>query len=118
MPIYLYKHPDTEETKSVFMSMSEMWEKTKGDNLLIDGVSWIRDIASEHSEQPSGGRGWPLYSESAGTHPDDVKQSMKNMRAKGVNLNYTKDGRAIFENATQRRKALRALGMQDMQGYD
>tara|TARA_X000001382_G_scaffold130796_1_gene126996 strand:+ start:5183 stop:5539 length:357 start_codon:yes stop_codon:yes gene_type:complete len=118
MPIYLYKHPDTGEQKSVMMSMNEMWEKTKGDNLVLDGIEWVRDISAEHGTQVTGGRGWPLYSEAAGTHPDEVGKSMKDMRAKGVNLNYTKDGRAIFENATQRRKALKALGMQDMQGYD
>tara|TARA_R110000751_G_scaffold13840_4_gene45896 strand:+ start:762 stop:1118 length:357 start_codon:yes stop_codon:yes gene_type:complete len=118
MPIYLYKHPDTGVQKSVMMSMSDMWEKTKGDNLKVDGVSWVRDIAGEHSGQKTGGAGWPLHSDAMGTHPDAVPQAMKDMRAKGVNLNYTKDGRAIFENAAQRRKAMRASNMQDMQGYD
>ena len=100
------------------MSMNEMWEKTEGEGLDIDGVVWERDIAAEHSKQHGNSKGWPLYSDAAGTHPDEVNKTMAEMRKKGVNLNYTSDGRAIFENAAQRRKAFRAMGLQDMQGYD
>mgnify|MGYP001595023884 CR=1 FL=1 len=118
MPNYQYKNKDTGETKVIWMSVDEMWDKTEGEGLEIEGVFWDRDIAGEHTGTPSGGVGWPLASEAAGTHPDEVPKAMAEMRSKGVNLNYTKDGRAIFENASQRRKALRALGMQDMNGYD
>jgi len=119
MPNYQYKKKDTGETVVIWMSVKEMWDKTEGDGLEIDGEVWDRDIAGEHQGRQSlGGAGWPLMSEAAGTHPDEVPKTMAEMRSKGVNLNYTKDGRAIFENASQRRKALRALGMQDMNGYD
>jgi hypothetical protein len=98
--------------------MNEMWDKTKGDGLDIDGVVWERDISAEHSKQAGTSKGWPLISDSCGTHPSEVESTMKDMRAKGVNLNYTKDGRAIFENSSHRRRALRAMKMQDMNGYD
>lgn len=118
MPVYIYKNNKTGESKPVQMSVDEMWTKTEGEGLVIEGETWDRDIAGEHRGTPTGGVGWPLASEAAGTHPDEVPKAMAEMRSKGVNLNYTKDGRAIFENASQRRKALRALGMQDMNGYD
>lgn len=118
MPNYQYKNKSTGEIKVVSMSVKEMWDKTEGEGLEIEGEVWDRDISGEHSGRVVGGVGWPLMSEAAGTHPDEVPKAMAEMRSKGINLNYTKDGRAIFENASQRRKALRALGMQDMNGYD
>lgn len=118
MPRYRYRHPETGEEKILTMSMKEMWDKTEGEGIEIDGVVWNRDIASEQSRVKPNSKGWPLYSDACGTHPDEVPNSMERMRRKGVNLNYTADGRAIFENASQRRKAMRAMGLQDMQGYD
>lgn len=118
MPKYRYRHPETGEEKVIVMSMGEMWDKTKGEGIEIDGVVWNRDIASEHRRTVATSSGWPLMSDAAGTHPDEIPKAMDEMRRKGVNLNYTKDGRAIFENAAHRRKALRAMGLQDMQGYD
>tara|TARA_R100000654_G_scaffold19900_1_gene40388 strand:+ start:3138 stop:3494 length:357 start_codon:yes stop_codon:yes gene_type:complete len=118
MPNYRYRHPETGEEKVLFMSMTEMWDKTKGEGIEIDGLVWERDIVGEHSRQKPNSKGWPLYSDAAGTHPDEIPKAMEEMRRKGVNLNYTSDGRAIFENASQRRRAFRAMGLQDMQGYD
>jgi len=118
MPSYQYKHPETGEAKVIVMSMTEMWDKTEGEGIEIDGLVWKRDIAGEHSGSVPTSKGWPLYSDAAGTHPSEISKSMEEMRRKGVNLNYTSDGRAIFENAAHRRKAFKAMGLRDMQGYD
>jgi len=120
MPTYIFTHPETGEEKKMMMSVAEMCNRTdKHDgDLLIDEVLWSRCIGCEHSGVNPNSAGWPMTSDSAGTHPDEVPKMMKEMRAKGVNLNYTRDGRAIFENAAHRRAAMKALGMRDRQGYD
>ncbi len=120
MPGYIFEHPQTGEVKRLQMSVKEMLNRTDphdGD-IELDGIVWKRSIAREHSRIKGNSAGWPMTSESAGTHPDQVPKMMDEMRKKGVNLNYTSDGRAIFENAAQRRAAMKALGMRDRQGYD
>jgi hypothetical protein len=103
------------------MSVSEMLNRTKkwdGEAIEVEGVVWNRCIGCEHERVHGTSKGWPMTSESAGTHPSEVPKAMEEARKRGVNLNYTSDGRAIFENAAHRRAALKALNMKDRQGYD
>ena len=121
MPGYIYTHPETKERKRLIMTVSEMLSRTKkwdGDAIEIDGVVWDRCIACEHERVRGNSAGWPMLSEAAGTHPDEIPKAMEEARRRGVNLNYTSDGRAIFENAAHRRRALKALNLKDRQGYD
>lgn len=121
MPGYIYTNPDTGERKRLIMSVSEMLRRTKkwdGDAIEIDGVVWDRCISCEHEKVRSYSKGWPMVSESAGTHPDEVPKMMEEARRRGVNLNYTSDGAAIFENSAHRKRAMKALGLHDRQGYD
>lgn len=120
MPGYVYRHPETGDIQKLIMSVKEMLNRTDehdGD-IKIDGEIWRRCYECEQSKIKSFSKGWPMTSESAGTHPDEVPKMMEEMRSKGVNLNYTSDGAAIFENAAHRRAAMKALGMRDRQGYD
>ena len=57
MPSYQYKHPETDERKVIFMSISEMWDKTEGEGIEIDGLIWKRDIAGEHSRSVTTSKG-------------------------------------------------------------
>lgn len=121
MPGYIYTHPETKERRRLIMTVAEMLRRTKkwdGDAIEIDGVVWDRCIACEHERVKPNSKGWPMVSESAGTHPDEVPKMMEETRRRGVNLNYTSDGAAIFENAAHRRRAMRALGLRDRQGFD
>jgi hypothetical protein len=120
MPGYIFVHPETRERKKLIMSVSEMLNRTDphGGDIEIDGIVWERCIGCEHERVLPNSKGWPMTSESAGTHPSEIPNAMETARKKGVNLNYTSDGRAIFENAAHRRAALRALGMRDRHGFD
>jgi hypothetical protein len=121
MPGYIYTHPETGERRKLIMSVREMLNRTKkwdGEAIELDGVVWSRCVGCEHERVHGTSKGWPMTSESAGTHPDEVPRMMEETRKRGVNLNYTSDGRAIFENSAHRKAAMKALGLRDRQGFD
>ena len=79
MPGYLFKHPETGEIKRLQMSVREMLKRTDpldGD-IELEGVVWERCIACEHAKVRSFSKGWPMTSDSAGTHPDEVPKMME-----------------------------------------
>lgn len=61
---------------------------------------------------------WPLASEAAGVHPSQIAEAREFNRQRGVNVDYTKDGRPIFESAGQRKKFLKAWGFFDKSGFE
>lgn len=61
---------------------------------------------------------WPLASEAAGVHPSQIAEAREFNRKNGVNVDYTRDGRPIFESAGQRKKFLKAWRMFDKSGFE
>lgn len=119
MPEYHFTNRVTGEPLELFLGMKELRELRQEDGSIIrDGVVFDRNKASEMGGGLSSNPKYPIQSDAAGVHPDQIPEMSEHMRKSGVNLNFTSDGRAIFENAAHRRSALRALGMHDRDGYD
>jgi hypothetical protein len=116
MPTYCYRDPRG-GLHEITMTLKEWERRERNGRLRYRGVRLVRDIAAEHGDRLSGGRGWPLLSEAAGVHPNQVSEVREAVRKRGVALDFTRDGRAIFESHAHRRQALRALGMHDKNGY-
>jgi len=119
MPEYHWKRRSDGMPVVKFMSMSELDGRKRDDGSIVDDDGEIldRDKTSEMSGF-SGKASWPILSDGAGCHPDQIPEMSEFMRRRGVNLDYTSDGRAIFTDAAQRRRALKVLGMHDRSGYD
>jgi hypothetical protein len=119
MPEYHFKRRSDGMPVVKFLSMSQLHEQKRDDGSIVDddGEVLDRDKVSE-MRGFSGKASWPIMSEGAGCHPEQIPEMSEFMRRNGVNLDYTSDGRAIFTDAAQRRKALKALGMHDRSGYD
>lgn len=81
-----------------------------------EGELWRRDFEGLVSTAKSGAK-WPIESMAAGVNPSDVPAEMERCRKEGVAVNFTKDGRAVFENAAHRRAALKVMGLTDRLGY-
>jgi hypothetical protein len=117
MPLYAYRDPDGKLVE-LFMSVAEMERRQRGGFIVHDGVRLERDMTPTSLRGNAfGGAKWPLASDCAGVHPEEIPAAMAEARSKGCNLNFTPDGRAIFESNAHRRTALKALGLHDRAGY-
>lgn len=60
--------------------------------------------------QPSA---WPLCSEGAAVHPDQIPEATESAKNKGVPTSFTSDGCPIFTSRQHRKEYLRAYKMRD-----
>ncbi len=56
---------------------------------------------------------WPVLSDGAGCHPSQIQEYRKFLAGKGVEADYTPDGRLVMESHDHRKKVLKALNMVD-----
>ena len=119
MPYYDYKNTTTGERTSIFMTISEMERRSKADmSIVLEGVKWERDLASEHCGNGSTGCAvWPMKSDAAGVHPGQVNEFRSDSMKKGVPTDFdTETGQAIFKSRSHRANYLKAYGMHDKSG--
>ena len=117
MPEYCFKDRESGEPVDLVLGMSEMWSVRRDDDSIVwQGRVLDRDYSRELGDARKAA--WPLLSDAAGVHPDQIPMASENMRRAGVSLNYTADGRAIFESAAHRRAALKVMKLRDKNGFD
>lgn len=116
MPTYLYTFEDDPDGAAVEQTMTiaemERFEKKP----LIDGRRVNRRIDLEHRGHRHACGNWPMLSEAAGVHPDQVKEATEAARAFGVPTEFTRDGRAVFTDRNHRKRYLRTQGLHDKNG--
>jgi hypothetical protein len=56
---------------------------------------------------------WPIKSEALGVHPSQVGEARQECLKRGLNTEYTKDGRPIFTGPAHRKKHCEAMGYYD-----
>jgi len=121
MPTYYYRVKKTGELIERIWPIAEMIERQKHDS---DGEPYIRtkdgrayrDIKAEAGDFVNTPGNYPMCCESSGVNPSQIKEVEAHLRERGVPTHFTKDGRAIYESATHRRKALEARGFYDRNG--
>lgn len=120
MPTYCYRDP-AGKLVEITMSLADKAERER-EGVLIDsdGTRLTRDVSAEHAPRRGNafcGANWPMQSDALGVQPDEIPSAMEDARRRGVNLNFTRDGRAILESPAHRRQAMRAYGYMDKAGY-
>lgn len=119
MPVYCYRIDGTDEPVELVMSIAEM-ERREGPGGRItmeDGRTAVRDYATELSGRPMPTGTWPMKCDAAGCHPDQIPAMREHARrVAGVAVDFTSDGRAIFESPGQRKRYLRSVGLRDNNG--
>lgn len=115
MPIYVYT-PKQGKGK-VVEQLYPMGQAPA--TVTVDGIEYERNFAAEQSgARARPGDLWPLYSEAAGVHPEQVAGARQEWQKRGVPTDFTADGRAIFRDAGHRRKFLKAAGLVDRRGFN
>lgn len=84
----------------------EEWDATFPDHKIYPG---------ESLGTPSPGA-WPLISDAAGVHPEQIEDAMQGAKNLGVPTDFTAEGQAIFRDRDHRRRFLRAHGYFDKHG--
>lgn len=115
---YRFVHEKTGDAIVLEMTMSELSDRQGDDGRIRHaGRTWSRDYSFSGNGGITECASWPMLSHGAGVNPQDVPAAIEEARKAGVRLDFAKDGRAIFENAAHRKRALKALGMFDKDGY-
>jgi len=112
MPTYCFRTDDGEIVERPFR-MGESPRRIR----LDDGRVATRDIQAEHLPRRAGG-GWPIVCYASGVHPDQAQDLRDHFRKHGLNVTVTDGGDPVYENAQQRKRALRCRGLHDRAGYD
>tara|TARA_R110002020_G_scaffold60572_4_gene163959 strand:+ start:684 stop:1058 length:375 start_codon:yes stop_codon:yes gene_type:complete len=119
MPTYCFENVSTGERQELVMSISEMESKTDGEKGYVDGqgVQWRRDFAAEQGGFDGNCSNWPMKSDAAGVHPDQIGEARKEAKRFGVPTNFDgKTGQAIFSSRAHRAQYLKAKGFHDRNG--
>ena len=118
MPTYCFTNPITGERMEKVWSISEM-EKNDAIEFYKDknGVVWNRAYATEFGGSKFSPSNWPMKSDAAGVHPDQIPDARKESSKLGVPTDFdTKTGQAMFTSRSHRANYLKAKGFHDRNG--
>ena len=118
MPTYCFANKETGEKLEVVWTIAEM--ESKCENYAYkdeNNVVWDRDFATEHGEMHANCGNWPMKSDAAGVHPDQIGEASTEAKRFGVPTNFDKQtGQAIFTSRSHRAQYLKAKGYHDKDG--
>ena len=111
MPSYCFRREDGRVVERFLFNL----EGTPVTITCEDGQVASRDYAAEGRHDDSTRMGWPMFSDAAGVHPNQVAEAK---RQSGGLLEFDPDGRARFNSPQHRKASLKHIGMVDLEGYD
>lgn len=110
MPRYCYSDDDGNTIIRVY-PMSKIPKQFR-----LGGKVFKRDIRAEHGGRKHTPGTWPMKSDAAGVHPDQIAEARAHSIEAGVPTDFTPDGRAILTSRKHRKDYCRAIGMHDRNG--
>ena len=82
----------------------------------LAGTVFKRNICAEHANTKHTPGNWPMKSDAAGVHPDQIKEAHQHSIKIGIPTEFTPDGRAVFTGRKHRKDYCRAIGLHDRNG--
>jgi len=122
MPAYCYTTADESLTVMRFYRVSDDRPTTVtiGPDDTSDegrhGEVAYRNLAAEHARTAHNPGNWPMVSNAASVHPDQVGEAVALDNERGVPTEYTRRGQPIFRDRGHRRDWCRAHGLRDNDG--
>lgn len=118
MPTYCFRGDDGSLVE-LSMTVAELLRRRQDDGSIEhDGRTLRRDVAAEHAASVGSSAGWPIWSDAAAVHPDQVAGVRRDLERHGVHVDFDRWGRPRLEDAAHRRAVLRRMGLRDRMGYD
>lgn len=122
MPVYCYQKPD----KTILERWYRIGDAPKTIKIKEDGklILCVRCLSAEIISQHGFVKGsnnpviprrktWPLKCVASGVHPSQAQELRDHYKKHGLNIHVDSDGDPHYEDAQQRRKALKCRGMHD-----
>jgi hypothetical protein len=81
------------------------------------GVIYERDFAAEHNPRRAGG-GWPIECLGSSVHPSQAQELRDHFKSHGVGIEVKDNGRPVYENSQQRKRALKCRGLHDLNSFN
>lgn len=78
--------------------------------------SRLHELAESAPLRAGGHHCWPMCSDAAGVHPDQVAEAQAAATGLGVPTEFTPDGRAVFRSPRHRKLYCEAVGLYDRNG--
>jgi hypothetical protein len=75
-----------------------------------------RGITPGSSPMTQCARTWPMLSDAAGVHPDQIPEARAELQKQGVDANFAPDGRIEFRSKGHRKVVCEAMGLYDRNG--
>ena len=118
MPTYCFLNKETGDRTEFVWSIREMERKCNNLTYVDESdVVWTRDFSSEQGGVAPNCANWPMKSDAAGVHPDQIRDARKESTRFGVPTDFDKKtGQAIFNNRSHRARYLKAKGYFDRNG--
>lgn len=112
MATYCYSKTEGGEVFEYRFPMGEApWTIT-----MDDGEQVHRNISAEQSGRRHMPGNWPMKSDAMGCHPSQVKEYQQKLAEKGLQADFTKDGRIILNSPKHRKAIGEAMKFYDKNG--
>lgn len=102
------------------------WDKAGEPHYFVDG-SEVTEAAFREAFPDRSGDGpiapvnynasWPVLSDALAVHPDQIPEAAAHAKARGVNIDFAPDGRAILTSAAHQKQAAKLYGYRPKRGY-
>lgn len=116
MPTYEFKTDDGEIVE-LFMPFSEHDRRVKDGVIKLDDGRMAKTYFNPHSGISTVPANYPMVSYAAGVNPNQIKEHMAHLRKAGCGeVEHTKGGDIVFQDARQRKKVCETLGLFDRNG--
>lgn len=119
MPTYCFREVKTDKVVEVVLSWKEYERRKTREGLvkLPSGALACREYPSEVSKaKKSGTAGWPMLSDAAGCHPDQIPEFQAALKKRNAGADYERDGRVWLTDRAHRKKVCRAMELKDLNG--
>jgi len=111
MQIYPYKCPECGHR------FDHMMQKLNPPDTLVCGECGYRKCKQDWQAKFAGGDfapgNWPMESDAAGVHPDQIPEAVEHAKSIGVPTEFNKAGNPILRSPQHRAAYLRGIGMFD-----
>ncbi len=117
MPRYSFTDPTGAKIELVrTIAQLEAMKIAGTDTYAWGDIILTRDYLAEHREAPHAPGNWPLVSDAAGIHPEQIGEFREFDKKAGVPTDYTPDGRVVFTSRDHRKRYCQAHGIHDKSG--